>query len=273
MTELAPRRHPESEMLAEFVDGRLEGSELSTITDHLLECEECREIAGATAAFVREEEAKAEAPKQRASPWWIGLAAAAVLVAALAIPLVRDSGRWSSGSIRSLVAAAPNDARPIEPRLSGGFAWAPVARVMRGAEDRASARLLLADHEIQQALEKRRTARTLHAAGVADALLGRTGSAVAKLREASELASGDASIRSDLAAAHYAGGDYEASLQEADKALALDPDQGEARFNRALALEALGRRDEALAAWNDYLAIDDSSEWAGEARERLARPR
>ncbi len=44
----------------------------------------------------------------------------------------------------------------------------------------------------------------------------------------------------------------------------------EVAFNRAMALEALNRKSEAIAAWNQYLKLDKSSPWAAEARTRKA---
>ncbi|HKR64675.1 MAG TPA: CHAT domain-containing protein [Thermoanaerobaculia bacterium] len=59
------------------------------------------------------------------------------------------------------------------------------------------------------------------------------------------------------------------ALVAADHALTLDPVHAAGRFNRALALEALGLRFAAADGWRRYLEIDPSSGWAGEARERL----
>jgi tetratricopeptide (TPR) repeat protein len=64
--------------------------------------------------------------------------------------------------------------------------------------------------------------------------------------------------------------DASAALRSLDEALGLNPALAEAAFNRALLLERLGRRDEALAAWDRYLAIDGASAWAGEARRHRA---
>ncbi|MEK7867272.1 MAG: alpha/beta fold hydrolase [Planctomycetota bacterium] len=44
------------------------------------------------------------------------------------------------------------------------------------------------------------------------------------------------------------------ALSDCDACLALDPDLAEARWNRALALEMVGRRDDAAAEWVAYLA-------------------
>lgn len=70
-----------------------------------------------------------------------------------------------------------------------------------------------------------------------------------------------------------AGGEAPAALQAFDDAIALDAGLTAAWFNRALALEALGRGDEARAAWQAYLdrAGDDDAGWVDEARAHLAR--
>jgi hypothetical protein len=46
----------------------------------------------------------------------------------------------------------------------------------------------------------------------------------------------------------------------------------EAWFNRALALEQIpAMRDRVKAAWDDYLNVDSTSEWADEAKQHIAR--
>jgi len=52
----------------------------------------------------------------------------------------------------------------------------------------------------------------------------------------------------------------------------LDPSLSEARFNEAVILERLDRRQEAAAAWDRYLAADASSPCAGEARAHRSAP-
>jgi hypothetical protein len=58
------------------------------------------------------------------------------------------------------------------------------------------------------------------------------------------------------------------ALAEAQRALVSDPRSLAALFNRAVALEALGR-PEARGAWAAYLDRDGTSGWAVEARHRL----
>jgi tetratricopeptide (TPR) repeat protein len=61
------------------------------------------------------------------------------------------------------------------------------------------------------------------------------------------------------------------ALAAADRALDLQPDYPEALFNRAIVLEELSLRGEAIAAYNKYLRVDPSSQWAAEARGHLQK--
>lgn len=56
----------------------------------------------------------------------------------------------------------------------------------------------------------------------------------------------------------YAGAaNYAEGMKAIDKALELKPDYGYARFNRALALELYGKYDEALAAYDKALEVEN----------------
>lgn len=101
------------------------------------------------------------------------------------------------------------------------------------------------------------------------------------MEEALRVAPQDPRLWSDLAAARLDRAEREKdpfdlvlALAASDRALAATPSLPEAHFNRALALERLFLLEEARSAWKGYLQIDPSSDWAGEARERLrAMPR
>jgi tetratricopeptide (TPR) repeat protein len=76
----------------------------------------------------------------------------------------------------------------------------------------------------------------------------------------------------DLSAAHYMRGLASESLNDFGRALqALSgaPDSPAVRFNRALILEQLADAEAAAAEWKRYLSLDESSEWAVEARQHL----
>jgi tetratricopeptide (TPR) repeat protein len=71
--------------------------------------------------------------------------------------------------------------------------------------------------------------------------------------------------------------DATAALDSLDKAIAISPSAAakEAWFNKALLLERLDRRDEALNAWNRFIALPDQSGWRDEGirhRDALQQP-
>ena len=245
-------RHPEPEVIAAFADGNLAGDEQRQLTDHLGDCSECRELLGVVVGFNRDAR-----PRMRA---WMPLAAAAIIA-------VIAGGTWmlhvSRDPIRQLVAAAPRDNRDLEPRLAGGFAYAPMKPVMRGGSDDDPSRWKLLGAAGKIVSEK----SSRHAVGVAQLLSGRRNEALNTLL-AIPVSERDAAIWNDLAAAQYAMRHYDDALASADQTLKLDNNNAEARFNRALILDRLNRRDEARRAWQSYLAIDPNSAWANEARER-----
>lgn len=196
---------------------------------------------------------------------------AALLLGALAlfIPL------RSRSSLRALVDAATVDTRALEPRLSGGFAWAPLRS--REVLSSRSLRLASAIGATLASLKGNAAPGARHAAGVAHLLAGRPRQALAAMQTAAA-SSTDPHIWSDLAATYYATAiDYNApetlgeALTAADTALAIDPRLPEALFNRALIIEGLGLRDDGRQAWQRYLEVDPGSGWATEGRDHLSR--
>src|SRR6185503_10647581 len=64
--------------------------------------------------------------------------------------------------------------------------------------------------------------------------------------------------------------DIPAALEVIEHALELSPRLEEALFNRAVALEQLHLLRSAQTAWQRYLEVDPSTQWASEARQRVA---
>lgn len=262
------------ETLAAFAEGTLKRADIAKLLPHLEACETCSR-ALETAMEVHQAE-NVQAPKS--SPWWLAVAAA-VALALLAVPLLRN--RAEDHGIARLVALAPRSARIVEPRLSGGFPWAAYRGPMRAADRAAEAeRLKLggAAGELIGEAERERTPDAQHAAGVALVLIEEPLRAAEQLRLAAEHAPNDPKAWNDLAVARYAAASrlgraslYPQALAAADRALALEPRFAEALFNRALIAEKLGLADEARAAWQRYLEVDPSSPWADEARAHLTR--
>ncbi|HEX7137254.1 MAG TPA: tetratricopeptide repeat protein [Vicinamibacterales bacterium] len=205
------------------------------------------------------------AEEKAESHWWIGAIAAAVIIAVvIAFPMLRHR----NDPIRTLVAASPASERFVEPRLSGGFAWAPYHGPMRTTEpstDTAQMRLAGTAGEAVERAQNDHSEKSEHAAGIALMLVDKPDAAAAHLRSAGAW--------SDLAAAEYAEAmrtgratALPSALAAADRALARDPHSPEALFNRALILQHLNRNDEARRAWQRYLDVDAHSPWADEAR-------
>ncbi len=99
--------------------------------------------------------------------------------------------------------------------------------------------------------------------------------AIAALKQ---FALGDAAAGSDLAAALYVRAqirdrplDLLEALGPVEHAVAASPRDAAVRFNHALILQELGLESEAIDAWDDFLKLDDKSEWAEEARDHRAR--
>ncbi len=190
------------------------------------------------------------------------------------------------------LARATGPHRVTRARLTGGFAYAPCAVdssrrvIVEGlmCGDAPPIRWTEADGLERVAGEVRASD-----AGTADAqrfsadwnLLWReSDTAVDQLRDLSRREPASAEIRADLAAALLERAETKQdplSIVEAyvaaDSAVVLSPDLAEARFNRAVALEWLYLRDEAIDAWSEYLQRDRTSPWAGEAQAHLRQLR
>lgn len=199
----------------------------------------------------------------------------AVCGAALALVLSTRDRFPFTHTVDPLLAPFVNSAvRVVEPRLSGGFRWAPLQR--RGLpavrEDRA---LVSPPDSTQSAVRGEAVSMPRRSDGIFLLLTGKTREALAVLTEAAESAN-DASTWNDLCAAYYEAAirfDAPELLTEAltasDRALALDPTMSEALFNRALTIERLGLRTDARKAWVRFLQADVNSGWTEEARAHL----
>jgi tetratricopeptide (TPR) repeat protein len=298
---------PSLEAIAAYLDRRLTARERDQVCTHLTACDTCYVIFLDAARTQRvldaqtaHDAAETKGPRWRLAwpswPWtpavtrrvaWSsasGLAAAAVLAL-----LVWSGGtpfnRTRGSAMQQLIAAVSSE-RPIEPRVSGGFKYAQVRAPLRagdGLTRGVTPELKQAAGEIDQQLSAERTLETVRAAGVAALLMEDVDRATELLQEAFGLAPNDAGLLNDLSAAYLVRAsrgnsriDLRQALAMADGAIKIDPRLVEAWFNRALALESQGVVEDARAAWQEYLDMDkndDTSGWAGEARQHLARLR
>jgi CHAT domain-containing protein len=196
----------------------------------------------------------------------------AIRITLMFIPLVLATagGIPRSRQLFEQLRAAPGE-RIFEARLSR-FHWRPL-RVFRGdglgpqAEQIEIASRLLANAN--------HTPQGYRDAAAAALLLNEPDRAIALITAIPET-DRDAAEWSDLAAALLTRSakrsfmdDVVEALGASDVALELASNLPEARFNRALAIERLGLRVQAAAAWSDYVHLHSSDGWSNEALSHL----
>ncbi len=276
-------RCPDDETIAEYLEAGLTPFHRERLEEHLVTCGRCRETYAPSVAFLVEWEARREAerpaPVLRRSAAFRLATAAAVAGFLAGGTLVWLSWRQPQPDPRAELVAAAAPARPIATRLTGGFRWAPVARggaVTRGAYS-ADVASYVALAKASIVGESATSPAEIGAAGAGQALIGQLDEAVDSLSRAVAADPGSPELLSDLGAVLVArgertdgGADVAAGLEATERSLAASPRLPEALFNRALALDRMHLPLSARKAWRAFLAVDASSPWAAEARQRLA---
>lgn len=261
--------------LAAFAEGALEAGATRRVAQHLARCSECREAVAFTTEFLREG-AEPEVPVRRRG-WpvdatWRRAAAAVLLLVSIA------AATWRFLSPPDLLApvrraAAASPVRPVEGWVAG-FDHAPFKEPRSTPTSRPSVEMLAATEEVEQSTGS--NARVLHARGVAALFAGDHARAVTLLQQAAHAAPTNAGYWSDLAAAQLALGSvstdttaFRQAVAAADRSIALSPSLAAAHFNRAAALDRLGRRGEATASYRRALAVEPPAEWRAEIFRRM----
>jgi len=199
-----------------------------------------------------------ESERARGGRRWIALAVPLVAAAAaVAIYLVvrRPDHRTQVASVEDRFAAALRPHRELEPRLS----W-PGADHHR-AYDPPRAATGEAEHVSFDLLAELEHTGDRRAVAAAQILVGNVPAAATELAKDTS-----ADAASDRAVLALVQGDAERALREAAAALAIAPDHPQARWNRALALHALGL-DRAAAAMFDAIAARGEPGWSTEAHD------
>jgi Flp pilus assembly protein TadD len=170
----------------------------------------------------------------------------------------------------------------VEPRVTSQVAHAPFTR-MRGPDPLFGGAVVRPDARraalaVEEATRGRSDPAALTAWGKTQLLLGQFEGAIAALTRAAESSGNQPGALNDLAAAYIARGtqhddqeDIRRGLDLAERALASGAREVEVLFNRALALERIGRRADAIQAWREYISVEGNPEWRGEALEHLNR--
>jgi tetratricopeptide (TPR) repeat protein len=263
---------PDPEVLAAYIDGRLTPGERTTIERHLAGCPECRDlVAGSVEAI--DEMARVAVPRPPRTRLWVGLGA--VLAAAAAVVMAVRLNQPSPYYVPEMaqLAAVQSDTRAIEPRLSG-FRYAAPPSITRGPADAHNLELTATAEKVRAEIGDHDGVNAEAARGVTYLVDGDADRAVDSFERATASASAPPRMLSDLAAAYLQRGrpdDAERALAAAERALGADAHLHEAAFNRALALERLGRTTEAVQAWRDCAAHEPDGQWAAEARRHIDR--
>jgi tetratricopeptide (TPR) repeat protein len=280
---------PELETLAAYADDRLSAPERLGLLRHLAACAECRAIVTETVACVNAvaplEQVKTASPHRPARPKFrvvigvLGLAAALIVAVRIYAPAgsqgaVDASHEALAESLRA--AATAQSSRPIEPRLTGGFAHRPFETTRSVAAWPADPQLRIAGASLGKELASDSSPRARRLKGAAALRTGDVDGAIRELAVAADGAAEEAERLTDLSAAHYVRGSLQRNAADftrahafASQATERRPGLAEAWFNRALAAEAAGDGADAALAWKRYLELDPASSWADEARRHV----
>jgi CHAT domain-containing protein/tetratricopeptide (TPR) repeat protein len=217
-----------------------------------------------------------------ASGWqrWVTLPRLATAAAGLIAVAV--AGTWTISQNRpetahKLLAQAFTEQRTLELRIAGA-SYAP-PKVQLGSAGSFLSRpetLLKAETLIADKIGSHPSDPSwLQAKARADLLEGRYDPAVESLRRAVQLAPNSSGLLIDLGTAYFQRGlvanqpaDYGAAYEQLSRALAIQPDDPVALFNRAIVAERQFLYRQALEDWEHYLRVDARSDWANEARQR-----
>jgi CHAT domain-containing protein/tetratricopeptide (TPR) repeat protein len=287
---------PSDETLAAFIDGRLDEEMRKKVVAHVADCEECYGTVMAAGAWKREGRGNVVAHKTT-RVWWLAAAslasAAAVTGLFLSGPVYtryRDYHEAQTSGLRDLVVAADQMSyRTVEARLPGGFAHRSLQRATRGGPESANYKLLAAASHVKDIVAENVTPASIRALSTAHLLVGDSDAAADELTQNIKLLSGsdsideaiahtnDASLLIEITAVFYRRSlvhentrDLMTAAAAARRASQIAPSSPEAAWNRALTLEAIGSRREALEAWKAYLRLDPTSKWSDEAKGHIS---
>lgn len=284
--------HPDAERLAEYADGVLTGEVRTQVEAHLAACDDCRTAVMDAVMFAAEDQpvpVAPPAPRVVAFPsrrrWVVGVGAGLAAAAAVLLTVRVWQPDWLGLSpsdrpeLDGLVAAASTQpTRLVEGRLSANFPYAPPPSATRSNDDPEATPpdIRIAAAELEKRVTENDTPESRAAAALGYLAVGRVDRAVAELERAVAAAPEQKHFQNDLSAAYLASAQRGAAAQlpraltAAERALALDAAFPPACFNRALALERLALREQALQAWSRCLTLDAGDGWAAEIRQRIA---
>jgi anti-sigma factor RsiW len=268
-------------MLAEYIDGNLELPKRAELEAHLADCEDCYEsfveAVKVTGAMAMPAAASPHAPRTSAglSPAlrWVVAVAATVAIAGSGLYLWQRN-RSASFDLGPMVHAVGSE-RFSEGRVAEAFQWGPRPSFSRGETD--DSRLRPAVRSL--ALEFTGTDRANDApfeAGVAFMVLGKWDAALERFAAAANQSGMSEPVAVATAAALIersrinGTSDLSLAVTILDGANPASPSVAW-RFNRALALEMLGRREDALQEWQRVVSMENNPNWRAEAEFHIQR--
>lgn len=263
---------PEPERLAAYLDGQLFPEQRERLEEHLARCGRC---TNAMADSVRFQTRHGLRTHEGVPGRWVAAAAVVLVTLPTMLWLATRADRppWRSNPRAPLIAASA-EARPLTPRLTGGFRWAPALETWRGVSSApadAPWSYYAAAEKVRREAFATPSADRLGALADAHLLTGDLDRALVTLARAMANDPDNPGLRSDTGAAYLARGqrqgtaaDIALAVEMSSSALAADPSLIEARFNRALALQELHLNAEARRAWQSYLEEETDPQWAAE---------
>jgi tetratricopeptide (TPR) repeat protein len=268
---------PDDLELAAYVDGRLSVTDARAVGSHIAECGRCAAVLVETTATT--EALRRPTPPRRANRRVLELIAAAALLV-LVVGTYRSffGGRSEHAPEQAFTRFldAYAGSRVIEPRVTGQQSYAPFTQARGSSGDStANPDVRRAGLAVEETVRGRVDARSLSVLGRTQLLLGQLDEAIATLTK-SDVESPE--NLNDLSAAYIARGirndsqqDIRRGLELVDKAIETGARGADVRFNRALALERLGRTSEAIPAWRAYITVESDASWRREGEEHLKR--
>ena len=287
----------EDELIEEYLDGELSAQEAENFKAFFLASPQRKEKFGFVNNLRRysaEHKKQTDVPTEEKSqggffslflsPAFLRFAVIAVLISGIGF-IVWKTVFYESDVDKGLARMREvyKGARLNESRSSFDSAYAPFV-VTRGSTSTAdSEKLEHVELILRNAAQNSSDAQDHHALGVFYFNKRDFDKALNSFIAAQKLSPDDAQINSDIGATYLekAGQNEEEekgnealknlslSLEAIDRALRINPNLPEALFNKGLVLKKMRVPEQAIKAWQKYLEIDSTSEWADEARKNL----
>lgn len=243
--------------------------------------ETVREQTGKVLSLIYSDDLNRNKPKRRPRmfPVWdvsylrAATAAALVICATAIIAVVLlNRGPGPQGAAMNALALAVKDGRNTEARISGGLAYSQY-RVTRGAQandDDVQFRLAIselrsADQDAAPVNDRLVLARVYLARGTREDVQH----ALSILDQVATRGVQSPEALNDTGVAQYELGNYEKAISCFTSALTESPNYYEALFNKALAEERAGHKDQARQDWEQFINSSSDENWKSEARAHL----